>query len=367
MNENIDSLTRIALAVEHPVAVLAAIEVVRREGDEAALGQPGREVVIGRQVALDHVLGQAVAAVLADHDRPPLARLEILRHAAARPRRRRRGTRRAPPRSRSTSAGRRSCASADAAGKTGSSMTADHLPGQDLAQRPDFSGKDLRGLLLDAEHAEPFAARGQGADQGGLIEKEGVARRVGSAEQALDVTLQLRDLALLAGVRIEGRPPVGRRPLRTFSQRGDSEEPGEGLHGLGANDVADHVAVAIGRGRAAGSPGAGARRFAATRRGRRRGSESRVHPPRPRRAAPSAMAGGPVNARGLAVLDHEPARGDQRGDLRIAELVQQAPDVAINAAPPRRAAANGSSRSPAPRRCADQRPRRRRRSSPPSP
>ncbi len=37
-----------------------------------------------------------------------------------------------------------------------------------------------------------------------------------------------------------------------------------------------------------------------------------------------------VHARPLAVLDHQPARGDQRGDLGVAELAQQAPDVAID-------------------------------------
>ena len=208
-------------------------------------------------------------------------------------------------------------------------MTADHLPGEDLAQRPDFPGKDLRGLLLDAEHAEAFAARCQGADQGGLIEKEGVARRVGVAEQALDVTLQLRDLSLLAtfgskAVRRSVGDPSGHSPCavtprspakaRTASgpmmSRTTSPSPWTRTRFWkpGGQQRLDSLPLAedIVQGRSAEFTHGGP-------------------------AAPPLRRGGRArNARRLTVLDHEPARGDQRRDLRITELVQKAPDVAIN-------------------------------------
>ena len=73
-------LQRIGLALQRAEAVLEDVQVLRREGDEAALGQLGGEVVIGRVVARDDVLGTPFQAVLADDDRPPLARLKVLRH-----------------------------------------------------------------------------------------------------------------------------------------------------------------------------------------------------------------------------------------------------------------------------------------------
>ena len=89
-------LDGVGLAAEPAIAVLAAVQVVRREGDEAALGQAGGEVVVGGGVGVDRVPRQAVAAVLARR-RPAAARPAAGPWARpARPRRTRRARRRAP-------------------------------------------------------------------------------------------------------------------------------------------------------------------------------------------------------------------------------------------------------------------------------
>ena len=56
-------LDRVGLAIEPAVAIFAAIQVVRRKGDEPALGQPGGEVVVGRAVGVDRVARDAVSTV----------------------------------------------------------------------------------------------------------------------------------------------------------------------------------------------------------------------------------------------------------------------------------------------------------------
>src|SRR5947209_1607528 len=57
----------------------------------------------------------------------------------------------------------------------------------------------------------------------------------------------------------------------------------------------------------------------------------RAHPP-PRRPPPPPLRPrrGALDARPHAVLDHQPAGGDQRGDLRVAELPEQPPDVPVD-------------------------------------
>ena len=72
-------LDRVGLAAEEAIAVLAAIGVVRREDDEAALGQPGGDSRDRPVFPSMTILRHAVAAVLADDHGPFLARLEILR------------------------------------------------------------------------------------------------------------------------------------------------------------------------------------------------------------------------------------------------------------------------------------------------
>ena len=81
MKENSEALTALALRLEPAVAVLAAVEVVRREGDETARRPAGRQnrcrpcrraSIVSR--------GTPLRPVLADHHRPPLARLDVLGH-----------------------------------------------------------------------------------------------------------------------------------------------------------------------------------------------------------------------------------------------------------------------------------------------
>ena len=81
MKENSEAFDGVGLAAEPAVAIFAAIEIVRSEDDEAALGQARGEIVI---VGVDRLrsasLGHAVAPVLADDDRPAFAGFQILRH-----------------------------------------------------------------------------------------------------------------------------------------------------------------------------------------------------------------------------------------------------------------------------------------------
>src|SRR6266446_1742365 len=69
----------IRFAAKPAVAVLSPVKVMRRECDETLLRQVGGEIMVRRDVAFDHVLRDAPAAMLANHDGPPLARLEVFR------------------------------------------------------------------------------------------------------------------------------------------------------------------------------------------------------------------------------------------------------------------------------------------------
>ena len=78
-------LQRIGFALEHAEGVVAAIRIMRREGDETAFGQSrGEGLVVGIAAALRIVVNRihrhAFQSVLANHDRSALARLEIFRH-----------------------------------------------------------------------------------------------------------------------------------------------------------------------------------------------------------------------------------------------------------------------------------------------
>ena len=200
-----------------------------------------------------------------------------------------------------------------------------------FAKRLDLPGEDLRGLLRDAEHAEPLAAGRERADQRGPVEEERVARRVGAAEQVLDVVFQLLDLSPLALVRVEKpfRLSAGGRPGQ-FHLRADAEEPRRSPARPPGR-----------RSRRTGPPSSWTRTRSWKPAGRRASSRSHSRDDVGRRrraelahrgpAAPPLRHGGrAVDARPLAVLDHQPARGDQRGDLGVAELAQQAPDVAVD-------------------------------------
>jgi hypothetical protein len=73
-------LQRVGLPLQGAEAVPKDVRVLRRVGDEAALGQLRRVHVIRRVIDLGigHVLRAPLQPVLADHDRPPLARLDVL-------------------------------------------------------------------------------------------------------------------------------------------------------------------------------------------------------------------------------------------------------------------------------------------------
>ena len=74
---------RVRLALERAEQVMAAIRVLRRVGDEAALGQFGGEALVVlvpfRAGAANRVHRDSLESVLTDDDRPFLTRLQISR------------------------------------------------------------------------------------------------------------------------------------------------------------------------------------------------------------------------------------------------------------------------------------------------
>src|SRR5438132_9535913 len=69
---------RVRLALQRAEAVLKYVKVLRREGDEAALGQAsGEGFVVRISFLADRVLRPAFQTVLADDHRPFFARLQI--------------------------------------------------------------------------------------------------------------------------------------------------------------------------------------------------------------------------------------------------------------------------------------------------
>ena len=111
--------------------------------------------------------------------------------------------------------------------------------------------------------------------------------------------------------------------------RADAEEPGELPHGLRADEVVCRLAVPVdedalleARGQEGFEPLPLAPDVARCRRAERSHRGPAAPPLRHGRRA--------LDARPHAVLDHQPARGDQRGDLGVAELAEQAPDVAVD-------------------------------------
>jgi hypothetical protein len=63
----------VGLAAEPAIAVFAAIQIVRREGDEPALRQRSRKIVVGGVVGVEGIARHAVAAMLADDHRAALS------------------------------------------------------------------------------------------------------------------------------------------------------------------------------------------------------------------------------------------------------------------------------------------------------
>ena len=321
-------LHRVPLAVEHPVEVLAAVRVVRREGDEAAFREPGREVVVGRVVALDHVFGQAVPAVLADHDRPLLALLDPLGHQqhapgedvgidvehdlVAGPLRRVVDLARA----RVGRQDRVGDAAEDLLGRTlRSGATSRAKTSADCSATRDMRNRSPRGarVLISVVRSRKEASRVLAA----------------LPDEALDVAFQLLDLPPLAIVRGETPAPVGRCRLVRLLPGGDAEEGHEVADGRRPEEVADRPGVLADEVtllEALGEEGVDPLPLRDDI-GRRRRAELAGRGP----SAPTLRHGRRArDARPLAVLDDEPARGDQGRDLGVAELVQQAPDVAID-------------------------------------
>src|SRR5207302_9495981 len=69
---------RVGLAAEPAVTVFAAVQVVRREGDETALCQRSSKIVVGGVVRVKRIAWYSVATMLADDDGPTLARFQVL-------------------------------------------------------------------------------------------------------------------------------------------------------------------------------------------------------------------------------------------------------------------------------------------------
>ncbi len=143
---------RVGLAIEPAVAVLAAIQVVRREDDEAAVGERRAEVVVGRLPAIDRVARQAVAAVLHDDDRPPLARRRCPSAPRARPTRTHRARRRARRPRPSIGPSRPTLRVRGLSGTYGTSNDADAVLAESLAIRSrafdELCGGQRRASLL---------------------------------------------------------------------------------------------------------------------------------------------------------------------------------------------------------------------------
>src|SRR5262249_35423742 len=71
---------RVGLPLQGAELVLADVQVLRRERDEAAAGQFGRERLVGGVALLaDGVLRPALEPMLADDDRPLLAGFQVFR------------------------------------------------------------------------------------------------------------------------------------------------------------------------------------------------------------------------------------------------------------------------------------------------
>ncbi len=163
--------------------------------------------MIGRVVPLDRVPRHAVAAMLANHDRPPLARLQILRQQQNAPGKYVFDKRRAPPRSRSIAADRTPAATGGSAGSSRSSS------------RPNSSShrylRHLRNLRDELLERRLF-----GID---LHRIEAIADCVRAAHQSLHVIFQLLHLAplTLAGIEFGRDPSTG---LASDSFKGSGTE-----------------------------------------------------------------------------------------------------------------------------------------------
>ena len=68
----------VRLAAEPAVAVFAAIQIMRRKGNEPALRQRCGKIVVAAVVGIERIARHAIAAMLANYHRPALAGFEIL-------------------------------------------------------------------------------------------------------------------------------------------------------------------------------------------------------------------------------------------------------------------------------------------------
>src|SRR5262249_49118327 len=162
--------------------------------DEAAFRQASRVIVIRGRVALDGILWQPVAAVLAYDHGTFLTGLDVLRHQQHAP-----GDHVGIHIDEDLVAGPLRFVVDQAPawvdwGERGVNPADDFLRKR-LAKLLDLANENLRRLLLHAIHAEAFAARSQGAYERGVIEKVGLPGGRRLAQQTLDVLFQFNNLA----------------------------------------------------------------------------------------------------------------------------------------------------------------------------
>ena len=148
------------------------------------------------------------------------------------------------------------------------------------------------------------------------MEKEPVADVFRPADEALHVALQLLDRSCLPHGRIERRPPIHRQGRGRRRCGFDTQPLGELVQSFSGPRA----------GRAA--PFSLDQPNTAPRCERARNPRQLALDAFQRRRLERSLL---VHNRGeLAVLDNEPARQNQRGNLGVAEFVQQSPDIAID-------------------------------------
>ena len=213
---------RVGLSAEPPVAILAAIQIVRREDDEAAIGERRPEIVVERHVPIDRLARQPVAAVL-DHDhRTPFARGDALGNDDDAP-----GEHVGPD------------VEHDVPGRPSVRLTDLACPRieRDVGRVERTDAVLAKALAIGARAFDelvcrpcrprllgiPFQRRQFGQDG---KEKRLVANMLGPSHQCLDVALHFEHCPGVAGRRIESLPAVGERAARTRRER-EAQAPGE--------------------------------------------------------------------------------------------------------------------------------------------
>ena len=304
----------IGLALKRAKSVLPAVGIVRREHDEAALGEARGvgfvgTVGLGLGIVVDGVGGHAFESVLADDDGTAFAGLEIFRQQQ-------------------------------------------HAPREDVGPHVEHhvvAGPFL--LVVDLARAGVHRERCGGEAPHHVVPEVGFARahfhapRVGGfclngfpeglvalplavAEDALGVVDELGDGALLAGVGIGRGTEEKRRGGEDRELVGDAEffqEDGESAFAhrpdggafIAVNDAEEILEGAGKFLRAHGFviEGVELRRLPASGRGS---------------AAAIARRGRAGDLRRVAVLDDERAGRDERGDFRVTEFAEQPEDIAVD-------------------------------------